>query len=123
MFVSNFSVSTYILKLKLENKIKIKLFLSFVSEIVKKRLKRSDIFSNHLTNANKLLDDENDEKHLHQKSELLNENDKRKLNEKAVLINLTMQKEKVDFEDTIEEEYIEKVIMFGYIVVKNFLYC
>ena len=40
---------------------------------------------------------------------ILNESDKRNLNEKAVLIYLTIQKEKVEFEDTIEEEYIEKV--------------
>jgi len=41
---------------------------------------------------------------------ILNESDKRNLNEKAVLIYLTIQKEKVEFEDTIEEEYIEKVV-------------
>ena len=41
---------------------------------------------------------------------ILNESDKRNLNEKAVLIYLTIQKEKVEFEDTIEEEYIEKVL-------------
>ena len=40
---------------------------------------------------------------------ILSDNDKRNLNEKAVLIYLTIQMEKVEFEDTIEEEYIEKV--------------
>ena len=52
-----------------------------------------------------------------QKSSTLNERERRILNEKAVLINLNIQKEKAEFEDTIEEEYIEKVIMFGYIVL------
>ena len=47
----------------------------------------------------------------------LNESERRILNEKAVLINLNIQREKAEFEDTIEEEYIEKVIMFGYIVL------
>ena len=47
----------------------------------------------------------------------LNEHDKFNLNEKAVLIYLNIQKEKFEFEDTIEEEYVEKVIMFGYIVL------
>ena len=35
----------------------------------------------------------------------------------AVQIYVIMQREKVKFEDTIEEEYIEKVIMFGFLVV------
>lgn len=48
---------------------------------------------------------------------ILTDKDKQNLNEKAVLIYLVVQKEKIEFEDTIEEEYIEKVIMFGYIVV------
>ncbi len=40
---------------------------------------------------------------------VLDETDKKKLNEKAVLIYLDIQKNKAEFEDTIEEEYIEKV--------------
>jgi hypothetical protein len=28
-----------------------------------------------------------------------------------------MEKEKIEFEDTVEEEYVEKVIMSGYIVL------
>jgi hypothetical protein len=47
----------------------------------------------------------------------LNENDRLNLNEKAILIYLNMEKEKFEFEDTVEEEYVEKVIMFGYIVL------
>ena len=47
----------------------------------------------------------------------LNENGRLNLNEKAVLIYLSMEKEKFEFEDTVEEEYVEKVIMFGYIVL------
>ena len=47
----------------------------------------------------------------------LDDNDKKILNEKSVLIYLSMQKEKAEFGDTIEEEYIEKVVMFGYLVV------
>ena len=47
----------------------------------------------------------------------LNENNRLNLNEKAVLIYLSMEKEKIEFEDTVEEEYVEKVIMFGYIVM------
>ncbi len=47
----------------------------------------------------------------------LNQHDMLNLNAKAVLIYLNMQKEKFEFEDTIEEEYVEKVIMFGYIVL------
>jgi len=47
----------------------------------------------------------------------LNENNQLNLNEKAVLIYLSMEKEKIEFEDTVEEEYVEKVIMFGYIVL------
>ena len=47
----------------------------------------------------------------------LNENNRLNLNEKAVLIYLSMEKEKIEFEDTVEEEYVEKVIMFGYIVL------
>ena len=49
---------------------------------------------------------------------VLNEAEKKSLNEKAVLIYLNIQKEKEEFEDTVEEEYIEKVIMFGYLVVR-----
>ena len=33
------------------------------------------------------------------------------------MIYLSMEKEKIEFEDTVEEEYVEKVIMFGYIVL------
>ena len=51
---------------------------------------------------------------------ILNENDKRNLNEKAVLLYLKIQKEKTEFEDTIEEEYIEKVIMYGFLVVSKY---
>ena len=47
----------------------------------------------------------------------LNENNRLNLNEKAVLIYVSMEKEKIEFEDTVEEEYVEKVIMFGYIVL------
>jgi len=50
------------------------------------------------------------------------ENDTKTLNEKAVLINLMMQKDKIEFEDTIMEEYLEKVIYFGFIVVKSYLF-
>ena len=42
---------------------------------------------------------------------VLEETDKKKLNEKVVLIYLNIQKNKVEFEDTIEEEYIEKVFL------------
>ena len=48
----------------------------------------------------------------------LNTADKRSLNEIAVKMYLNIQKDKEKFGDTIEEEYIEKVIMFGFIVVK-----
>ena len=47
----------------------------------------------------------------------LDDKDKKILNEKSVLIYLSIQKEKAKFGDTIEEEYIEKVVMFGYLVV------
>ena len=49
---------------------------------------------------------------------VLNEAEKKSLNEKAVLIYLNIQKNKEEFEDTVEEEYIEKVIMFGFLVVR-----
>ena len=38
--------------------------------------------------------------------------EKRELNEKVVLIYLKSQKNRVEFEDTIEEEYVEKVYFF-----------
>ncbi len=59
---------------------------------------------NKLIRSNMVLPDK-----MQREKTILNDNDKRILNEKAVLIYLTIQKEKVEFEDTIEEEYIEKV--------------
>ena len=53
---------------------------------------------------------------------ILTDNDKRNLNEKAILIYLHIQKEKVEFEDTIEEEYIEKALMFGFLMVSIFIF-
>ena len=47
----------------------------------------------------------------------LNEADKKLLNEQVVLESISIQKNKEEFEDTIEEEYLEKSIMFGFIVV------
>ncbi len=51
------------------------------------------------------------------KEERLSLDEKKVLNEKAVLVYLNMQREKEEFEDTIEEEYVEKVVMFGYLMV------
>ena len=50
----------------------------------------------------------------------LNETDKKSLNEQAVLIYMKIQKSKTESEDDIEEEYLEKSIMFGFIVVRIF---
>ena len=43
------------------------------------------------------------------------------LNEQVVLESISIQKNKEEFEDTIEEEYLEKSIMFGFIVVIFFI--
>ena len=45
--------------------------------------------------------------------------DKKRLNEKAVLVYLNLQKEKIEFDDTIDEEYVEKVVMFGFLMVNK----
>ncbi len=42
------------------------------------------------------------------------------LNEKVVLIYLESQKNRVEFEDTIEEEYVEKVY-FPLLLIRNSL--
>jgi uncharacterized protein (DUF342 family) len=78
-----------------------------------KRFLRSELSS---TNLHKHSDIESLEKAIP------DENDTKMLNEKAVLINLMMQKNKIEFEDTIVEEYLEKVIYFGFIVVKGILF-
>jgi hypothetical protein len=44
----------------------------------------------------------------------------RDLNEKLVLINILAENTKLPFADTIAEEYMEKVIMFGYLMVNSF---
>lgn len=43
-----------------------------------------------------------------------------RLNEKAVLVNLNLQREKEEFEDTIEEAYIEKVTRYFKKLLKFF---
>ena len=53
--------------------------------------------------------------------ERLDIEDKKRLNERAVLVYLNLQREKEEFEDTIDEEYVEKVVMFGFLMVFNFL--
>ena len=88
-----------------------------MSEFFKKKFKKrtvhihtdkneavSESTVNKLIRSNMVLPDK-----MQREKTILNDNDKRNLNEKAVLIYLTIQKEKVEFEDTIEEEYIEKV--------------
>ena len=95
-------------------------FVSILSETIKKKFKKNKVKImpnsplNDLIKANMVLPSDK----MKREKTILNDNDKKNLNEKAVLIYLTIQKEKVEFEDTIEEEYIEKVIMFGFIVVK-----
>ena len=44
---------------------------------------------------------------------------KRIINEKIVLNYIKMEQSKKVFGETIDEEYIEKVIMFGFIVVSG----
>lgn len=40
-----------------------------------------------------------------------------RMNEKAVLIYLNMEKSKTKFNDTIMDEYNEKLILYGYVIV------
>ena len=82
-----------------------------MSEFLKKKFQRSRNNSENKT-ANQLRDST-----IILPRPNLNKDDMLNLNEKAVLIYLNKQKEKLEFEDTIEEEYVEKVIMFGYIVL------
>jgi hypothetical protein len=91
-----------------------------ISEFFKKKFKKRTV---HIHNDKSQNDNENNintvskliksnmviPDKMQREKTILNESDKRNLNEKAVLIYLTIQKEKVEFEDTIEEEYIEKV--------------
>lgn len=42
-----------------------------------------------------------------------------KMNEKAVLIYVNMEKSKTKFNDTIMDEYNEKVILYGYVIVRS----
>lgn len=44
-----------------------------------------------------------------------------KLNRKAVLFYLNIEKNKIKFNDTINDEYNEKVILYGYVIVKQSL--
>jgi hypothetical protein len=49
------------------------------------------------------------------KSELNQES--QSINEKAVLLYLNVEKKKVKFGETITEEYNEKIILYGYVIV------
>lgn len=43
-----------------------------------------------------------------------------RMNEKAVLIYVNMEKSKTKFNDTIMDEYNEKLILYGYVIVIMF---
>ena len=56
-------------------------------------------------------------KSLNKETLFLNGTDIRRLNEKAVLIFIDIQRGKIESDDEIGEEYVEKVIMYGFIVL------
>ena len=45
------------------------------------------------------------------------ETSEEKVNENLVMINVLAEKYKIDFSETIAEEFTEKVILFGYLIV------
>ena len=86
------------------------IFYRYIVALTKRKFKRSKVDPaieslNVSTNSTFFLSASSPQR----ENTILTDLDKKELNEKAVLIYLEIQKSKVKFEDTIEEEYIEKV--------------
>ncbi len=87
----------------------------FFSDRIKSRMTKAKTNTKGILNMTSVSP--NSSMHTQSRKEHLDMEEKKSLNEKAVLVYLSMQREKEEFEDTIDEEYVEKVVMFGFLMV------